>query len=178
MAVKSNFTDGTALPASDINTYLTNGGLVYVTSATVGTAVASVTVSSAFNSTYDAYKRVWTGGTMTNDTNITLAIGGATTAYYASLIYASYSTSVIAAFGDNNNTKWTFGGGAGQLSVELINPFLATFTEMEARIRYSTVYGTNVGVLGNGNSYTSFTIAPSAGTMTGGQVTVYGYRKG
>ena len=55
MAVKT-FTTGEVLTASDTNTYLNNGGLVYISGTTVGTGVSSVTVSSAFSSTYDNYR--------------------------------------------------------------------------------------------------------------------------
>ena len=60
MAIKT-FTANSVLTAADTNTYLANSGLVYVTSQTVGTAVASVTVSSAFNSSFDSYKIVYAG---------------------------------------------------------------------------------------------------------------------
>jgi hypothetical protein len=181
MAVQT-FTSGQILTAADTNTYLANAGLVYVTSATVGNAVSSVTVSGAFNSTYDNYKIIYSGGTMSAATNITLAIGAAATAYYAVLIYGDPAASTPVGFGDNNATKWTFAGGGSSsgtdMSVELLCPFLTQNTQMQARVRYGSLYGNNIGMLGNTTSYTSFTFAPASGTLTGGQVAVYGYRKG
>ena len=54
MAIKT-FTTGEVLTAADTNTYLANSGLVYVKSQTIGSAVSSVNVTSAFSSTYDNY---------------------------------------------------------------------------------------------------------------------------
>jgi hypothetical protein len=57
MAVKSNFAAGNVLTASDTNTYLTNGGLVYITEGT-GTSTAALDVNNIFSSTYDNYRVV------------------------------------------------------------------------------------------------------------------------
>ena len=51
MAVKT-FSVGETLTASDTNTYLTNGGLVYITEGTASNTSA-VDVNSVFSSTYD-----------------------------------------------------------------------------------------------------------------------------
>jgi hypothetical protein len=138
-------------------------------------------VTDAFSATYDAYKIIWSGGIMSADTNLKMTIGNATTSYYGSLIYASYSGSGGVQEASNNNlSQWNFSGGGAtdgaDASVELFNPFLTKTTEMQARIRYATVYGNFVGHLANINSYTSFAFTPNSGTMTGGTIRVYGYR--
>jgi hypothetical protein len=74
MAIKT-FTTGEVLTAADTNTYLANSGLVYVASTTVGTGVSSVTVSSAFNSTYDNYKIIYSGGVGSVTTTISMSKG-------------------------------------------------------------------------------------------------------
>ena len=81
MAIKT-FTTGEVLTASDTNTYLTNSGLVYIKQQTVGSGVASVTVSDAFSSTYDSYLIIDTGGTMSSDTALTMQLGAQVTGYY------------------------------------------------------------------------------------------------
>jgi len=53
MAVKT-FTAGAVLTASDTNTYLNNGGLVYVTGATFS-AVTEILLDSVFTATYRNY---------------------------------------------------------------------------------------------------------------------------
>ena len=58
MAVKT-FTTGEVLTAADTNTYLNNGGLVWIKTATVTNAADSGTAfRSIFTSTYDAYRIV------------------------------------------------------------------------------------------------------------------------
>jgi hypothetical protein len=180
MAIKT-FTTGEVLTAADTNTYLANSGLVFVKSTTVGSGVASVSVSDAFSATYDAYKIIWSGGTMSADTNLLMTIGAANTAYYLALVYGSFGGGSASVAGNSNSVAWSWGGGGGSdgadASVELSNPFLTRTTQMQARIRYSSVYGNSVGHLANNTSYTSFAFAPASGTMTGGTIVVYGYRK-
>jgi len=180
MAVKSNFTDGTALPASDINTYLTNGGLVYVTSATIGTGVSSVTVSNCFSATYDHYRIFVIGGTNSLQCNLAFQLSGITTSVYNQLgyyqiwgsaarsDYASTSTSIIAC--EVTSTGYVS-------DIEIKNPYAS------AR-KYGNVMGESTNnqysmpfYINSTTSATGFTLTPAIGTMTGGTITVYGYRK-
>ena len=182
MSIKT-FTANSVLTAADTNTYLANSGLVYVTSATVGTAVASATVSSAFNSTYDAYQIIYSGGIMSGDTAIGLQLGATVTGYYGSYVYGSYGSTAVAGANDNNNTKFSYIGGGdpynGATAVfTLNNPFLTKQTYVGAiGVAYSSNVGIYTGRLANSTSYTAFTIGPVSGTFTGGTITVYGYRK-
>jgi hypothetical protein len=130
MAIKT-FTTGELLSSSDTNTYLANSGLVYVTSATIGTAVSSVAVANAFSATYDNYKIVAHGGIGNTFQAISMTLTGAATSYYQILASGNYIGSVA---------------------------------------------GTIAGYHAQTTAYTGFTIA-TAGTMTGGTITVYGYRK-
>jgi hypothetical protein len=178
MAIKT-FTDNTALPASDINTYLTNSGLVFVKSQTVGTGVSSVTVTGAFSADYDNYLITDTGGSSSTDAPYRLTLGSSATGYYWAMIYASFAGGSVNLDAGNNATFWNYAGGSATRNgfIEIGSPFLTTNTELRARVRYSTVYGTNVGIHGVSSSYTGFTLTHSSGTMTGGTITVYGYRK-
>ena len=184
MAVKT-FTSE-ILTSSDTNTYLANSGLVYVTSATIGSAVASVTVSSAFSATYDAYRIVVTGGTASASTGIAVSMsGGPANSYYYGLVYATYASSVVNAnVNTNNGSRWDYVGGttasqAASFSFDVQNPFLSVYTTIHnGSYSGALTAGTGNGYLGVTTSFTGFVIAPQAGTMTGGTITVYGYRKG
>lgn len=181
MAIKT-FTTGEVLTASDTNTYLANSGLVYVKSQTVGTGVSSVSVTSAFLTDYDAYQIVYSGGMMSADTALGLQLGSTTSGYYGSYVYGSYSASTVAAASDNNGAKFTYCGGGDPYTgasciFTLNNPFLTKQTYIHAPVAYQTNVGTYVGRLANTTSYTAFTISPFSGTMTGGTITVYGFRK-
>jgi hypothetical protein len=178
MAIKT-FTDNTSLPASDINTYLTNSGLVYIKEQTVGTGVASVTVSDAFSATYNNYLILDNGGSMSVDTAYRLTFGASATLYYGVMIYGSFLGGAVSNAAGNNLAYVEFAGGSQTRNgyIEVQSPFLAKNTEIRARIRYGTVYGTSVALHGDPSSFSSFTLTPASGTMTGGTISVYGYRK-
>jgi hypothetical protein len=178
MAIKT-FTDNTTLPASDINTYLTNSGLVYVTSATIGTAVSSVAVANAFNSTYDNYKIVASGGAGNTAQAITMILTGSTANYYQFLAYVNYATAGQTLASVNNGASWGFIGenstNSTVINIDVINPNLAKYTYFNGAYTGS-VAGTIGGYHGVATAYTGFTLTV-AGNMTGGTITVYGYRK-
>ena len=182
MAVKS-FSVGELATSADVNTYLTNAGLVYVKNQTIGNGVSSVAVTSAFSSTYDAYKIVVTGGTGTTAGNsLALQLTGLTTGYYAGIIFTYYTPAQVQVATVNNGTSWEFAGSYGTdgivLSCDIINPFAAAPTFLGAATYANHLAG---GVQGKQTSATSVTgfslITQGGGTLTGGTITVYGYRK-
>ena len=169
------FNNGDVLPASDLNAI----GLWLVKSQTVGTNVASVTVTDAFSAEYDNYLITMTGTSYT-DSNVSLRLGSAVTGYYGSLIYSSYSSATVQGAVNNNDVQWTWCGGGGNFGtcyIEILQPFLATNTEIRARSRYATIYGTYTGHRGDAVSYSSFTLTGNGANFTGGTVRVYGFRK-
>jgi hypothetical protein len=182
MAVKT-FTTGEVLTAADTNTYLNNGGLVYIKSQTVGTAVSSVTVSSAFSADYDNYKIMCSGGTTSTATVVYLALGSSTTGYYMGLNGAD-SAGVSSPIAISNGTYWNYNGVADTtghvFDTDLYQPYLAAYTFGRftwADPRTNNAWRTGSGVHRVATSYTAFTVGVTAGTMTGGTITVYGYRK-
>ena len=155
-------------------------GLVLVKTQTIGSAVATVTVSDAFSATYDAYKITVTGGASSAaDTELEIQLGASTTAYDYSVIYTGYNNTV-AAVGGANQARWRYlGNGSGSnglsLNIDLINPFLAKFTTYSSSIPNQGYAGTNNGRHAVATSYTSFILQPNSGTLTGGEIRVYGY---
>ena len=181
MAIKT-FSDGVALPASDINSFLTNAGLVYITSVTLGTGISSLTVSNCFSSTYDNYKIVISGGASSAQCSLKFELGGSTTAYYGTYLYANYATPTPLAATINNQASMIYAGGANintiNMNLELQNPFLAKITNIQAlTVLWQNNYGHAICDHELANSYTSFRIFPDTGTLTGGTITVMGYRK-
>ena len=62
--------------------WINSNGLQLISTTTIGSAVASVAVTGAFSSTYDAYKIIVTGGTAsTTDNNMRYINTGSTTGY-------------------------------------------------------------------------------------------------
>jgi hypothetical protein len=175
-----SFNPGDILFASDQNAV----GLWLVKTQTVGTGVTTVTVDDAFSANYNAYKVVYTGGTASTATALGLQLGAAVTGYYGTLVYAGYGgAGAPLAVRDNNAAQFTYIGSTettnNSLNAEINNPFNTTRTVIYAPYveggtgRNSGNYN---GFLNNATSYTSFTIFPFAGSITGGTIRVYGYR--
>ena len=184
MAIKT-FTTGEVLTASDTNTYLANAGLVYVTSTTVGSGVSTVTVSNCFSSTFDNYRVIFNNGTNSANAELTLVLGSTTTGYYNTVLYGAWSNSPTAlAAGSANSASFAFAGAADPdgnfLDLNIYNPNLARRTVIAGPfvgMDTDRVGGYTTGFVANTTVYTAFTIAPTSGSMTGGIITVYGYRK-
>ena len=183
MAIKT-FTDNTSLPASDINTYLTNSGLVFVKQQTVGNAVATVTVSSAFSTDYDNYRITFAGCTPSATDSFRLMISsGATNDHYATMFYDLFTGLSTGTIRVNNGASIyavlnEAGNKTAQFSCDILSPFLAQPTVITGESYGRGYYCDFGGTRAASTSYTSFTIAvDGAGTMTGGIITVFGYRK-
>jgi hypothetical protein len=176
MTTPPTFSSGAILTAAQMNAV----GLWLVKTQTIGTAVASVTVTDAFSAEYDNYQIMLSGGTCSlNDGNITLALGATTTGYYQQTSGATYA-GVASSLTTNNGA---FFGRAGSLStdglylnVSLSGPNLAKRTFMANALIFDAVARTASGYVDGTTAYTSFTLGTSAGTMTGGTICVYGYR--
>jgi hypothetical protein len=181
MTVSTPTTAGQILTSAYVNNNI-NSGLTYIKQQTIGSAVSSVTVSDAFSTTYDNYKIMISGGVGSTLSSLTLTVGGSATAYSGAVLYASYGTTTPLALSDNGATSWSYAGYAttGHISfdLDLINPFLAKPTIFgPASWVAGTVSGTSSGFHNVATSYTSFAIGTATGTLTGGTIFVYGYRK-
>lgn len=107
MAIKT-FTDLTTLPASDINTYLANSGLVYVTSGPL--SLSSTNFEGCFTDTYDNYliKLDRVGVSATADIYFRMLEG--TTPYSVSYNFAFFGlTAAGASVNATNNGSSLFG---------------------------------------------------------------------
>lgn len=181
MAIKT-FTTGEVLTASDTNTYLANAGLVYVTSVTAGTGVTTISVNNCFSATWDAYRIILTGGTASTSSNqFSFNFNGAPAAWYGNMIYANFANGAPLSVGYNNATGVAHGAsvssGYSQAIIDVRSPYLATPSFFWS----SYVDGSNAGTVqasnANSTSYTGFVLTVLSGTITGGTVAVYGYRK-
>ena len=153
-------------------------GLTLISATTIGTTVSSVTVSSAFSATYDAYKIIVSGGVCSASCDMRIQLGSETTLYNHQLIYGSYNATATAAGGSAQSNFARAGAGNTsyiQLNAEITNPFLAKNTFLNASLIATDLGGPIVGIHTGTTSFTAFTILPSSGTMTGGTIRVYGY---
>jgi hypothetical protein len=182
MAIKT-FTTGEVLTAADTNTYLANSGLTLIKSQTVGSAVSSVTVTGAFSTDYDNYKVMWSGpSSLATGNGLNIQLGATAAGYYGVMQYASYAGVGGQVVGDNNVASWTHCAGATRsqivLDVDFYKPFKSDYTSMSTNIYTDFANaGKKTGWLDTTTSYTAFTLIVATGTITGGNITVYGYRK-
>ena len=178
MAVKT-FTTGEVLTAADTNTYLNNGGLVLVKTQTVGTAVSTVTVSNAFNADYYSYRIVYSGGSSSALQAAAMQMGTTNTNYYFVLYYNTYAgapTTLVNAGG--GSASWGYVGEMGNgnnVCIDVHGPYAADYTKYAGQY-VGSVTGITGGELRNTTSYTDFKLTV-VGTITGGQIKVYGYRQ-
>jgi hypothetical protein len=176
-----SFSVGETLRAADMNSV----GLWLVKTQTVGTGVASVTVTNAFSADYDAYKIIVTGLKNTaNDISFSMQLNNAAVSgYFGSFIFVNVTTNTIASASNNNTASWSFVGAAGTGSlqggavIDIINPFLIGATSvMASPIPYQNIMGTFTGLQTTNASHTGFTLTAGAGSFTGGTIRVYGYK--
>jgi hypothetical protein len=191
MAKVAKIWDGTAwvdlaTSVPDLSNYQlkSEGGLTLVKKQTIGTGVASVTVNDAFSATYDNYRIIMTGGVGSSNNDTTFTLGSTTTGYNYTGIYNSYSSATVLGLTLANQASVRYFGWAGtanmEMDLDIKNPYLARITNFKGGMNETSggLTMNMIGYLNNTTSYTSITLTPSAGTLTGGAVYVYGYNKG
>lgn len=159
------------------------GGLELITAQTIGSAVASVTVSNVFSSTYDDYLVRLSAGSASTAADVNLTFGATTTGYYWSFAGTSYAnaaakngaanTSSIVAVGNVNTNGYSS-------VIDIQAPNLAKNTVVRTNYVVLETGGSSGAINGyvnNTTAYTAFTLTCASGTLTGGIIYVYGYKK-
>jgi len=158
-------------------------GLTLVKTQTIGSAVSSVTVTSAFSSTYDNYLVTVTDGVAANSTSyMNLTLGSTSSGYSYSGVLMAFNSNTVSGSSQNAGAAM-FGGyfSTNALSSQIIlqNPNLAkrtvfmTDTIAASATNYVASYK---GFLDDATQYTAFTLTVVSGTITGGTIRVYGYQ--
>lgn len=183
MAVKT-FTANEVLTAADTNTYLNNGGLVYVASTSLGSSGATIT--SAFSATYDVYLVQVKVNAASAQFGLSMSLGGITSGYAHQGYYMTRGSTALNGYNTSSAAQWDIGpidSAGGFINVTLSNPY-ASFGKTIAFTAAGSG-GTGIGVTGFGyqsstSSATALTVSGPGGgyTITSGTLTVYGYRKG
>jgi hypothetical protein len=192
--------DGMLTYLEDVNRYETyNGtsfeplvkqGLTLIKTQTIGSALTALVVENAFSAEYDNYKIMISGGVGSANSTFQITLGNWTgttftataTNYFSSLLYANYTANTPVASVQNAATFWNHTGSSTTTSqymdANIYSPFLSTRTFISAAsLRAFTWSGFLNGYQNSATSFNSFRINTSSGTMTGGTIRVYGYRK-
>ena len=172
------FAPGNVLTASDMNAV----GLWLVKTQTIGTAVSTVTVSNAFSSDYENYKIIVKGSTTSAASNIFMTLGSTNTGYYYASIGGNYGSQTATYTNGNNTTGWliaTSDTTGFSSNIELSGPNVAdqtTYAAWGLDMRTTGSPQPIQGFVNNTTVYTAFTLSSGANTMTGGTISVYGYK--
>ena len=185
MAVKT-FTTGEVLTAADTNTYLNNGGLVYV-AQTVFSATNTPFINGCFDGTFDQYRIVLTSGASVS-TDVRVRLRYSTSTVETGAVYDRYGyyySTVINGWNAANQTSAyafdIFGGTTEQATAtfDIFNPYTTKHTNISldswsdsSGYLYRALFRVETTT-----QYTGFQISADSGTLTG-QMQVYGYRKG
>jgi len=184
-----SFNSGDVLTATDMNavglwkivpTGATNGTVDADGDVTVGSGVSSVTVSGVFGSNYDKYRISINNIVASTGGDLRFQLGTTATGYYGVYNYQVY-TGTSSVFYQNNTANSYIGGLgtiAGEQSIifDIFNPNKATRSVWHGQ-SYGNGYYFNFGYqIADTTQYTSFVISPGTGTLTGGTITVYGYK--
>jgi hypothetical protein len=180
MATPPDFSSGQVLTSSAMNSV----GLWLVKTQTIGSAVASVSVTNAFSADYDNYKVVVTGGVSSSAfASLDLTFGATVTGYNRTGFFITAPSTALTGIADVNVASIER-AGTGTASSLLMNadiytPFLAKPTGVKSDTQRQTANSAAFwlqGFLDNTTSYTGFTLTVASGTITGGTIRVYGYR--
>ena len=183
MALSTPTTVGQILTSAYVNNNI-NSGTVLLSSTTIGSTVSSVAIAGCFSSTYDNYSILISGGIASTTADFQLILGSTVTGYAYASIYNTFTTGTPSGLQATNDAAWRYlGGGTAntlQMEAELQSPNLAKYTTITTRMVSTVATGLSMstnGYLANTTQYTGFTVSPTAGTWTGGTISVYGYRK-
>ena len=151
--------------------------------------VASQSINTVFNSTFDCYKIILTLTASSGNPTMTFRIRSGTTDktaadYYFGGFNCAIAGGTVGAYRGNGTTSFTIGDiVTSQASkyvtiMDIFNPFAATATKATYQGHYgnaSDFFGYGVGaVISDTTSYDGYTILASTGTITG-KVVTFGY---
>jgi hypothetical protein len=186
MAIKT-FTTGEVLTAADTNTYLANSGLVYITGGTF----SATALDGIFTSDYDNYRIVVSNVTQTgtsgliqyNFRNTSNATDNSALYYTAGIRYdggTAYNYSINAGTFAETAVNCIAGSNWPGFVMDVHAPRLAKITMTTLQGTGAITYISNCqasAIMNTTTAYAGIIFKLSAGTITGGQITVYGYRK-
>lgn len=176
MATPPVFSAGAVLTAAQMNAV----GLWLVKSQTVGSAVSSQQVTGAFNADFTNYRIVVSNVDFSvADNAIAFTLGSSTATYYSASRYFSLAGGTIEVNRNNAASAFLLASATNNdnnFSFDVFQPYATQYTSWSGS-GFTYIYNTSFGGLhAVASSHTSFTIATTAGTMTGGTIKVYGYR--
>lgn len=166
-------------------------GLELITSTTFPSGTTTYLDVGPMNSTYDSYRLVVSNvsrsasGTV-EDLAITLVTSGgseSTSSYIGSYVLATDASTLSTSYGNRGShiiSSATSASYKHNAIVDLISPAIADYTTI-----LSSGYMSRTGIIGFGfnarhevaTAYSTIRLRPTGGSVSGGSVCLYGYRK-
>lgn len=179
MATPPTFTTGQVLTAAQMNSV----GLWLVKTQTIGSGVASVTVTGAFSADYDNYIVTISGGVSSANGSMSFQMNNSTgSTYFVAGEYGNYGVNAGVTYAPAASTKWVdciiIGTSVYSANIFLTSPYASRPT-VGTTDSFSQLSFYNFNLIDtSSSSNTGFTITPVTGgtTLTGGNISVYGYR--
>jgi len=165
--------------------------LVHINTTTIGTSVSSIAVDNVFSSVYKNYRIVFNtdGATNTNNTTVSLRLRASGTPNSGSNYSSRGSSTTSSALESlilTSQTSWVFHNltsGNTQEShsyIEMFKPFTTAFTHAwfnQFRNTAGSYQSSQFFSLHTvATSYDGFEINITTGSITGGTISVYGYK--
>lgn len=176
MATPPDFSPGQVLTAAHMDAV----GLWLVKTQTIGTSVASVTVSNVFSSTYANYRIVYENVATTGLNALNLTFNASTGSTYndAGNFIVSGGGQTIEATASRTSIRIGIVEASVSISgwFDCLAPNINGRTWVNGGSMGSLYFNWRQGVDTNTAQHTDFTLTPAAGTLTGGTIRVYGYR--
>jgi len=177
MATPPVFSSGAVLTAAQMNSV----GMWLISKTTIGSAVATVTTGTVFSSDFDNYRVIIRGLRSSVASELLLNFGATTTAYYGSIYFDAYTGASTGTARRNNGANLYICQLEAFLSenftsFDIANPNLALSTSISGTYYGNTYSGWFGGTQASTTQFTTLTVKPSSGTLTGGTISVYGYR--
>ena len=181
MATPPDFTTGQVLTAAQMDAV----GLWLVKTQTIGSAVSSVTITNAFTGDYDDYKIIISNTNASNTTDLYFQFVNSgntviSTDYCLAGFYQVGNTNLNGTY-TTTNGNWTIGRLAASQNnsteFDITAPNLAQYSSTSINAWSSSIAFFNICQHRIATAYPSFKISMGAGTITGGTIRVYGYRK-
>lgn len=165
---------------------LPTAALTLISSTTIGSAVASVSVNDCFSATYTNYLAIVNvnSNSSTDPMYMRMRVSGADSSassyqYAGDNTPGGYDQYTQATYGTTAFVWHRYGSGGQSAHIHFFSPFATNNTGFNS---ISNGLGTNArkntagGYFDATTSFTGFTIYPASSTMTGGTIKVYGYK--
>jgi hypothetical protein len=157
-------------------------GLRLVKKQTIGSAVTSISVTSAFSAAYDNYRILFNAANGTGGSGCTFQLTGITGSNYLDNgFYMSWTSATITGYGPAFATSWNtnFNNTTGtpiSFQMDLFNPFNAVRKNASVFAQSGNGSSQTNHTCNSATSATGFTISrPGGDSFTGGTIYVYGY---